>query len=101
MPASIVEHTQFIHAQERRASVRAALSARATVSTAVSNRSASTCLEEQNGVRPVTVRLTTMDEKGDRRAYRAPVVSLMHARREFGRGPRHERRRFGRRFTPA
>lgn len=100
MSASIVEHTRFIHAQERRASVRASLNAIATVSTAVSNRSAAPCLEEQNSLRPVTVRLTTMDEKGDRRAYRAPVVSLMHARREYARGPRNGRR-FGRRFTPA
>lgn len=100
MPASIVEHMRFIHAQERRAAVRAALSVTATVSTPVSNRSAATCLEEQDGLRPPTVRLTTLEEKADREAYRAPVVSLLHARREYVRG-RGVGRTSGKRFTPA
>ena len=102
MPASMVEHTRFIHAQERRARVRAALSATAPLSAPRSKRTVATCLkEEPEDLRPMSGALQTVEGEGDSGAWRAPVVSLVHARREHVRRARLERRYFSKRVTLA
>lgn len=85
MPAVVVEYLRFVHAQERRARVRAWLIA-ARLSSARATDEDSISSATQNGVRGEAASGSPLI--GDSRrslGYRSLVVSLRRARRALGR----------------
>ena len=90
MPASIVEYIRFVRVQERRARVRAALSATATASLPLADDEALACTDQHDGIFPGAVaRLTTRANKRDRSSSLLRVVSRTAARRQLG--PKRQR----------